>query len=100
MSSTIVDLRNLEENWNGHGAKPIPDIVCDRAEKFIELFKGADKLEIFPTGRESIQIEFETDMTYFEIEVFEDKYTTMFAERNGDKEYNHFEFEDEKVMNT
>lgn len=93
MSNTVDDLRNLEYNWDGYGAESIPCTVCDRAQKFVDLFQGAELLEIFPTARKSIQLEFEVNKLYFEIEVFEDRYITMFAERDV-SEYNHFEFGD------
>ena len=96
MANTIDDLRNLEPDWNGYGAEPIPDSVCDRAQKFVDLFQGASLLEIFPTARKSIQLEFENENYYLEIEVFEDRYTTMLAERQGDN-YHRIEFEGGRV---
>lgn len=96
MKNTVDDCRNLEYNWNGYGAKPIPDSVCDRAEKIVKLFEGSKLIFLCPTACESIQIEFETEDTYFEIEVFEDRYTTMLAFR-GKEEYERFEFGNGKV---
>jgi hypothetical protein len=97
MVNTVDDCRNLSYDWNGYGAEPIPDSVCDRAEKILKLFEGAKLLELFPTACKSIQIEFETDDSYFEIEVYEDHYTTMLALRGKSEEYEHFEFGDGSV---
>lgn len=79
--NTIDDCRNLKKDWNGYGAEPIPEEVCDNAEKFAKLFVGARNLEIFPTGEESIQLEFEALDCYFEIEVFEDHCTYLFCKK-------------------
>jgi hypothetical protein len=66
------ELANLETNWNGYGALPIPQKCIDDAKAFLNF--DSDEWEIFPTGRESIQIEWEENNgEYWEIEIFTDK---------------------------
>ena len=75
-------IESLEDNWDGEGSKAPSKKVCDNARKIAKLFEGAECYGgIFPTGRNSIQIEFCDKDTYFDIEVYEDKYITTLAQR-------------------
>lgn len=52
----LNEISILKNNWNGYGAKPIPKIVIQKVGNLLTLnFK--DKPKIFPTARESIQLE-------------------------------------------
>lgn len=82
--NTIDDCRGLPQNWDGYHADPIPDSVCDKAEKILTLFENAKYLEIFPTANQSIHIQFEKDNMYFEIDVFDDHYTTLLCNRTDE----------------
>lgn len=53
----LWEISRLEENWNGYGAKPISQIILDRAEIIIR--NVSVQPEIFPTGRGSIQMQYE-----------------------------------------
>jgi hypothetical protein len=67
----ISQLRSLLHNWNGYGAKPFSTILLDKIETLLPNLTVQPK--IFPTGRESIQFEFEkTNGDYLEFEIFED----------------------------
>lgn len=68
----LNEIRTLEKDWNGYGAEPIPENIINQCEKIVKLLDV--QLELFPTGRETIQFEYEfKDQTYLEFEIFEDK---------------------------
>ena len=77
-ANKLLECRHLEPGWDGYDAKPIPKIVCDRVEELIESFNTTpfyiDDWEVFPTGRETIQIERNSGGIYAEVEVYADKY--------------------------
>ena len=67
----INNLREFKENWNGYGAKGFSSELCDFLEKIIKELDEDNQPKVFPTGRESIQIEYEKDNgEYLEIEIF------------------------------
>ena len=67
----FINIRGFENNWNGYGAEPIPEVTIKRAEKIARLLNN-QKMSIFPTAGDSIQIEFNDNGIYLEIQVFED----------------------------
>lgn len=75
-------IESLKDNWDGEGSKAPSKKVCDNVRKIAKLFEGTECYGgIFPTGRNSIQIEFCGKDTYFDIEVYEDRYITTLAQR-------------------
>ena len=67
----LAQIRMLDDNWNGYGAKPIPQVVIQLAGKILMQLKHQPFLA--PTGRDSIQFEYEKPWgDYFEIELFSD----------------------------
>jgi len=68
IQNRIDEFEELEEGWNGYNAPPIPESVVNRSRRFAdEIEEKRGEAEVFPTGRKTIQFEFE-DM---EIEIFE-----------------------------
>lgn len=67
----IEYIKSLKNNWNGYGTKPISESIINKALKLIKELKPIP--EVFPTGRDSIQFEWEKDELYLEMEIFEDK---------------------------
>lgn len=69
IQSRIDEFEELEEGWNGYNnCPPIPEPVVNRSRRFADALEDRrSEAEVFPTGRETIQFEFE-DM---EIEIFE-----------------------------
>lgn len=66
----ISEIRNLAENWNGNGASKFSTELLDFVRNIIE--KLARQPNIFPTARESVQLEYENDVgDYLEFELFE-----------------------------
>lgn len=66
----LKDIGNLEQDWNGYGAKPFSDTLIDKCEKIVSLLPVQPS--IYPTGRNSIQFQYElSDRSYLEFEIFE-----------------------------
>jgi hypothetical protein len=67
----LYNLRNLEPNWNFADALPFTRTLIDKVENLLEHLTVQPK--IFPTGRQSIQFEYEkSNGEYLEFEIFED----------------------------
>ena len=66
----------LPENWNNYNALKIDERTLNVTKLFIEYFcdkceKYMENIEIFPTGRGTIQLEYEpSEEKYIEIEIF------------------------------
>lgn len=73
LTQVLHSFHSLERGWNGDQAQPIPDSVIHNAEILLQCIQ-TQRLEIFPTGRTSIQFEYENGRRSLEIEVFEDRY--------------------------
>lgn len=69
--------RNMGENWNQYGARPLPDSLVDHAKR---LVRGLPAMpEVFPTGRRSIHMQYESPQDdYLEFELYEDGHLEMF----------------------
>ena len=88
------DIENLQKNWNSYGAEPVPRKAVDVAREIVNTIRDA-RLEVFPTARESVQIECENDEgDYMEAEIYGDESIHMFilnadgsvVERDVDRE--------------
>lgn len=66
--------RGLKQNWNGYNAEPISHTVINRAVDLVKLINPTPN--VFPTGRNSIQLELVMDGIYFELEIYEDRIET------------------------
>lgn len=73
----LENISKLEENWNGYNCKPIPKEVCDFSTNIIRKL-GDFQPKIFPTGRGSVQFEYEKNEEYLEFEIFSSKEIEMF----------------------
>jgi len=64
---------SLEEGWDGYDAPPVPKSVIDRAINIVSHPELKNQPEVFPTARESVQLEYhKPNENYLEIEVFSD----------------------------
>ena len=73
---TIKDISKLEFDWNGYGANPINKKAIKLSKDIIMILDVQP--DIFPTARQSIQMEYRTENgSYLEFEIFEDKITTL-----------------------
>lgn len=83
----IQEFSKFNDNWNGNYAKQISNKVINNAlllDKYLYVEDNC-KPEIFPTFCNSIQIEYEKDNHYLEIEIKEDCFEIFQIKNN--KEY-------------
>lgn len=67
----LTKLGELEPNWNGYGADPVPMEVIVKAKELAEQLPTPSN--ICPTANHSVQFEwYGKNKEYLEIEVFED----------------------------
>ena len=79
----INSFASLPDNWDGYGAKSFNGKFLNTV---IDILKGLSvQPEVFPTGRDSIQIEYEpSDNKYLEFEIYENGRISMYQEINDD----------------
>lgn len=76
-------IRNLKNNWNYYGAKPITKEVINTASSFIKLLIIQPK--IFPTANGSIQFEYydrENLKKYLEFEILKNKNVKIYIKKS------------------
>ena len=77
LSSELIDnlarlnsFKNLKKGWNGYDAEPLSEKLINRVISIVRILPIQP--EIFPTGRESIQLEYHNGENYLEFEIYED----------------------------
>lgn len=83
----INSYKKLDNNWNGYGAQKISESVIDSALSILYFLNRQP--DVFPTGRNSIQFEYEKDNgDYLEFEIFENYVTAFQIISSEESEYN------------
>jgi len=83
----LHEYSQLEKNWDSEGAKPFAKKLINYAWEII--IKLDIQPEIFPTMRESIQLEYEKDNgDYLEFEIYEDRIEVFEIIAKNEREYN------------
>lgn len=82
----LHEIKNLKPNWNENGADAFSDNLIDKVKDIINKLKLQP--QIFPTGRNSIQLEFENENNYLEFEIFEDRTIMYYENGNISEEIN------------
>lgn len=73
----LDDIANLKGNWNGYGAKAFP---ADLISKCKNIAAGLDlEMDVYQTGRQSIQFQYDENGNYLEFEVFQDHTIAMYV---------------------
>jgi hypothetical protein len=67
----LNEIAALEDNWNGYGAQALSNSVIDNTRTVLSYLNF--DTQIYPTGRNSIQLEYGDDKDRIELEVFEDQ---------------------------
>lgn len=68
----LDQIASLKENWNAYGAKSFSVSLIETCKTLLNVLEPQP--EIFPTGRGSIQFQYELeDGSYLEFEIFEKK---------------------------
>lgn len=76
--NALDDIANLPYNWNGYGAKKFSQKLIEKCRSILENLPTSPS--IFPTGRESIQFEYDLqDKSYLEFEIYENKTTYLWV---------------------
>lgn len=71
-SITLSEIGQFQDNWNQYGAKKFSQELIFKCLQIVSSAELKFQPDIFPTGRQSIQLEYEPDVNnYFEIEVFD-----------------------------
>lgn len=79
--SILYSFRNLANNWDGYNAPPIEEEVINTSLAVLDRLTLEP--EIFPTGRNSVQFEYQANNgNYIEIEIFSDR-ILLIIEQNG-----------------
>lgn len=93
----IQSYKNLQHNWNMAGAIPFDELFLNDIEVLLKKINIQPK--IFPTGRNSIQFEYEKDNgDYLEFEIFDNKIFCL-SIINNDEKTSEFNFDSEMVNN-
>ena len=70
----LNSIKLLQKNWNGYNAEPLSDKLIEKCKEIVKKIPNNLQPSIFPTGRNSIQMQFElSDNSYLEFEIFSDK---------------------------
>lgn len=92
----LNDIARLESNWDGYGAVSFSDELVAEVRHIILNLR--EQPEIFPTGRESIQLEYHLpDESYLEFEVFKGHIAVMQVEQT---DYDNAQFWDFTSVDT
>ena len=80
---TLSEIGKLDTDWNGYGAAPIPQAVLERSLFLLNSLETAGQPQhIYPTGRRTIQFEYDfSDRSYLEFEIYEDRITMLWVPR-------------------
>lgn len=82
----INSYKNLDDNWNSYGASKFSESVIDKALSI--LYFLSIQPDVFPTGRNSIQFEYEKNNgDYLEFEIYEDRITAFQIIASEETEY-------------
>ena len=88
--SKIIEYSKLELDWNGYGAKAFTSELLTLCKNIILHMTVQPK--VFPTGRQSVQFEYEEDNgKYLELEVFESHTEVFSIDENGNEEEHNIE---------
>mgnify|MGYP000165745563 CR=1 FL=1 len=77
-------IEGLEDDWNGNGATSFSKHLIEKVKQIILNLNRQP--EIFPTACDSIQLEYETDKKYLELEVDESDRCKIFSVDENGKE--------------
>lgn len=87
----LDQIAELEENWNGYGAKAFSQELIDKCKDIITDLEFQPK--IFPTGRQSVQFQYELeDRSYLEFEIFGEKVSCLEVPQRRYSDARTFEF--------
>ena len=91
-------IKELEYDWNGYGANPIPAVLIDKMKTLVWTLPIQP--EIFPTARETIQFEFDLqNRSHIEFELFQDDSVHVFEKTpSGETRKENFLYDVQKII--
>lgn len=66
----LEDIEKLPDNWNGYGARKFASSLINKCREIAKSLPVA--MTVYPTGRQSIQFQYDKNGNYLELEVYED----------------------------
>jgi len=92
--NSLHTIEKLSQNWNGNNAEPFSESIINQALGIINSSSLKFQPELFPTGRQSIQLEYEkSNGNYLEIEIFADHFSAYSEISSEIAEYESIQFE-------
>ena len=85
-NKSLERIERLKDNWNNNGASKFNKEHIQFVQHFIDQLDKNYIWRVYPTARDSIQIERETRDEYIEFEIYEDGRIKMFrfvTQENG-----------------
>lgn len=73
-------IAQLGDGWNGNGASKFSEQLINKTKDFIDRLN--EDPEVFPTANDSIQLEYEIEDDYLQINIFEDKIVVFHMYKN------------------
>lgn len=83
MESIVQSFAKLKDGWNGPSSVRVSEKTIKKAISFSYLLPF--RFDVFPTGRNSVQFEYETKKEYIEFEIFENSYSYLKEDYVTDK---------------
>ncbi len=84
LEERLNQFKTLKCDWNGYDAAPIPSSAIDTAKTFLKSLRSGNinlnGWEVFPTARETIQLEKTVGDDYVEIEIYKDGHLAFYSE--------------------
>ena len=94
---TIESFRDLQSGWNGGSGDPVPDSVIERALRIVRNLPF-QRMDIFPTGRKSIQLEFDRGSDSLEVEIAENNAYILYANDTDETYHEHDIVTDDEIV--
>ena len=66
----LEDIEKLPDNWNGYGARKFASSLINKCREIAKSLPVA--MTVYPTGRQSIQFQYDKNGNYLELEIYED----------------------------
>lgn len=77
MHQKLEMIAELADDWNCYGAKPFDKDLLQSAQNLLSILPEPEY--ILPTGRNSIQFEWDVGKNYLELEIFKDRASTFYV---------------------
>ncbi len=95
----LESFKTLKNNWDGYNAPEIDFYLIEKCKEIISSYTLHTQPDIFPTGRNSIQFEYESDNgKYLEIEIYLDKLSMYYTDNETEIENDNISFDEANIF--